>query len=294
MTLEECFKILLTENEGKLLMLKKAIVDHLPITIQYGGPTGEVKPGARVDIQPVALGEHFRTGNLVIWAYVTRGVSKTGLPDWKMFRVDRIANIKFNIGEPEFNLKSIPEYDESKTPDMMKSLRKVYAHSSEFLGNKETPEYIEKPKTVEVPKPIETPAEVTPTDIEKEPETIEPVDVPVITPPEAIEPAEEPKTNNVYDEVITNISDKVSGENGENILNRQDYETAVRDLFFVKQGEWKERQRVLGNNPRPGEGSRRSLNNAARNEIDTILKDNNIKISDDVLSEVYKRFLELI
>ena len=155
------FVTLLLEEDNKLDILRKSISDRLPITIQYGGPAGEVKPGLRIDILPVVLGEHAKSGNMVIWAYVFKGVSKKGLPNWKMFRVDRIVSANINPKLTSFKLSDIPGYQKGKSPSMMKSLSHVDIFSPYWIEDGERP--IEKviyptnvPKpTVPEPTPIQ-------------------------------------------------------------------------------------------------------------------------------------------
>jgi hypothetical protein len=291
MKLTECYNLLL-ESEDTMSTLKKAIVDHLPVTIQYSGPTDEVLSGPRFNILPVAMGEHFKSGNIVVWAYVTQGTSKKGLPDWKMFRVDRIQNINIDGNAQPFELENIPEYDPNKAPEMLKSLSNVYAHASE-IGNEENPEYIEEPTHAEPPtdnEPIEPEDDSMVEPVEPEQEPVEPEEEPV-------EPEEEPEEfddSSYYNDIMDDMAGKVNTTDEGNAISRQDYETAVADLFAVKQGIWKEKQRTLGNNPRPGQGSRNTLKNTARQDVDQFLADNGIKINDELLSEVHKRFLELI
>jgi hypothetical protein len=116
---------LLLEQDGKIMTLTRAISNKLPITIDYGGPIGEVLSGKRYDIQPIVMGKHITSGNLIIWAYVFKGVSKKGLPNWKMFRVDRIKTVNFKLGDKSFELGNIPGYIKDKAPNMMKSLQSV-------------------------------------------------------------------------------------------------------------------------------------------------------------------------
>ena len=62
------------------------------------------------------MGTHGKSGNLVIWAFVFKGVSKKGIPDWKMFRVDRIVSAKLNFDVDKFKLRSMPGYIRGKAP----------------------------------------------------------------------------------------------------------------------------------------------------------------------------------
>lgn len=142
--LTERYLNFLLEQDSKILTLRNAILNKTPITIDYGGPVDVVLPGKRIDIQPIVMGKHKTSGNLVIWAYVFKGVSKKGLPNWKMFRVDRIKSINYKMGISSFILTSIPGYIQGKAPDMMKSLQSVDVYSP----------YIEK-KTTQPQQKIE-------------------------------------------------------------------------------------------------------------------------------------------
>jgi hypothetical protein len=60
-----------------------------------------------------------------MWAFVFKGISKKGLPGWKMFRVDRIKSAKLNFDVSNFKLKDLPGYQKNKAPSAMKSLSSV-------------------------------------------------------------------------------------------------------------------------------------------------------------------------
>ena len=61
---------LLLEDGNKLEVIRKAILEKLPLTINYSGPPNEVRNGLRIDILPIVLGKNIKSGNPVIWAYV--------------------------------------------------------------------------------------------------------------------------------------------------------------------------------------------------------------------------------
>ena len=44
------------------------------MSIYYQGPPEEVRSGQRLDIEPIVMGKNSKSGNLVIWAYVFKGV----------------------------------------------------------------------------------------------------------------------------------------------------------------------------------------------------------------------------
>lgn len=74
-----------------------AIIHRKRISIMYvdrNNPNNDpILSGRRIDIEPVAMGLSL-AGNPVIRAYVLGGVSlKNNLPDWKLFRLDRIVRV---------------------------------------------------------------------------------------------------------------------------------------------------------------------------------------------------------
>lgn len=76
--------------------LSKAIDKKERVSIMYmdtNNPENRpIKTGRRIDIEPVALGLS-TAGNTVVRAYVFQGTSRRGIPNWKMFRLDRIARV---------------------------------------------------------------------------------------------------------------------------------------------------------------------------------------------------------
>lgn len=100
----------LTEVVDKI---KSAIQNKFTSTIYYKGETrGIVDDGYRL-IEPYALGTN-RLGNMVMRAWLIRGMSKLGkkdpsqVPGWRLYRVDRIfiynlALRKFDIPRKGYN-----------------------------------------------------------------------------------------------------------------------------------------------------------------------------------------------
>ena len=287
MIISEILKQLLFEQDSKLMTLRKAIGERIPVTIFYSGPPEEVKSGQRIDIEPIVLGKNRKSGNLVIWAYVFNGVSKKGLPGWKMFRVDRIQSIDYNLNAEKFKLGSLPGYQKGKAPNAMKSLSSVEIFSPYWFEDderfKKQPEVKPTPST-----PIQN---VPPEPVSSEPVSPEPVS-PEVIPNETPEISNNEFSNQVYN----NIKNKVKDVNGQKVLTTRDYEMALKDLYYKKEGEWKTYQRQLSGNERPGEGTRKRFTNTSKNEMDNLLAKNGIKVSDDnnMLSESRKRFLRLI
>ena len=159
--LYEIVNNLLLEQDSKLEIIGKAITERIPVSIYYRGPANEVREGQRIDIEPIVLGTHAKSGNLVIWAYVFKGISKKGLPDWKMFRVDRINSAKLNFNVTNFKLESLPGYERGKAPDAMKSLSTVQIYSPYWFKGEEpiTPPERPEVKPTEPVKPEVKPTE---------------------------------------------------------------------------------------------------------------------------------------
>ena len=287
------FEELLLEQDAKLLLLRNAISERKPITIDYRGPSDEVASGVRYDIEPVVLGTHAKSGNLVFWAYVFKGTSKKGLPGWKMFRVDRVNQIKTKPGLNPFKLTDLPDYQKGKAPNAMKSLSKVeifspywFEDDARFKKDQPTQPAPPKPKTPTqpTPQPQKPAPQAQPT---PKPEKVEPQDVP--TP--------EPQKNYGPD-VLNNLKGKIKDVDGQKVINKQDYEVAVKDLYNRKEGDWKNYQRQVAGNDRAGEGTRARFDKESRTELDTLLNKDNIKVQDENqpenLSETIKRIKTLI
>lgn len=286
------FEELLLEQDAKLLLLRNAISERTPITIDYRSEDDEVLNGVRYDIEPVVLGTHAKSGNLVFWAYVFKGTSKKGLPGWKMFRVDRVNQIKTKPGLNPFKLTDLPDYQKGKAPNAMKSLSKVeifspywFEDDARFKKDQPTQPAPPKPKTT-IPTPVQPPTQPQPKPT-PEPEKVEPQDVPTSEP-----------QKNYGPEVLNNLKSKVKDIDGQKVVNKQDYETAVKDLYNRKEGDWKNYQRQVAGNDRPGEGTRSRFDKESRTELDDLLTKDNIKVQDENqpenLSETIKRIKTLI
>lgn len=276
-------EILLEQEDSKIMILKKAITKRIPITINYVGPEGEVKSGQRVDIEPIVMGTNAKSGNLVIWAYVFKGVSKKGLPNWKMFRVDRIRSAEFNLSTPQFKLGSLPGYEKGKAPSAMKSLSSVVTFS---------PYWYEKEPVV----PQTAPPPPTEPTVEPEVPTTEPTAQPT-APPQPIAPptGQQPTpqgdiTGYIYDR----INSKIVDVNGQKSLQRIDYDTTLRDVYTKMEDEWKVYQRNLQGNVKPGEGTRYKFRKDSRAEVDNFLNQNNIKVTDIPINESHPRRLRML
>lgn len=267
--LSEIVGQLLLEQENTLEVLRKAITERLPISIYYSGPPNEVREGQRIDIEPIVLGKNAKSGNMVIWAYVFKGVSKTGLPAWKMFRVDRIKSAKYNnLGATNFKLEELPGYERGKAPDAMKSLSSVEIYSPYWFGD--DGEFKQEPQQ-QVPPP--------------QPAVREPLPQ-AIPQPKIVGVAPKDAVSKVYNELVPKIQDI----NGQKTISTKDYEEAINNLYHRKEDQFKVYQRQISGNQRPGQGTRSRFTKEAKLEMDNILSKNNIQISDnpEQLAEGYR------
>jgi len=281
------FKTLLLEQETKLEDLRNAISNRLPITINYTGPVDEVKSGTRYDIFPVVLGTNAKSGNMVIWAYVFKGVSKKGLPNWKMFRVDRIVSTSVNKNLKSFNLSQIPGYIKGKAPSMMKSLSNIQIFSPYWLEQGDKP--LERPIPNDNIQNNNITTGVTTNNnntISGDTELVQPNNIEkVITKPEL--------TNRNFSlDVFNNMQSKIKDENGKKIITKIDYDLAINDIYNKKSSLFKDYQRMISGNLKPGSGTRQKYRNEAQKELNDILKKNNIEI-ENMLSEIYFKFKHL-
>ena len=293
------FKLLLNEqSDTKTLLIRNAISERKPITIDYRGPSDEVVSGVRYDIEPVVLGTNSKSGNKVFWAYVFKGASKKGLPGWKMFRLDRVKEVRTKPGLNPFKLTDLPDYQKGKAPNAMKSLSQVDVFSPYWF--EDDPRFKKDQVTQPAPpQPKKIVAKPTP---QPKPEVTPP---PAPTPtPQVDKVIEKPKASEPKygQEVYNNLKNKIQDVNGQKVINKQDYETAVKDLYSKKEGDWKNYQRQVSGNERPGEGTRASFDKSSRNELDSLMSQDNVKIQDETqtnqapenLSETIKRFKILI
>jgi hypothetical protein len=252
---------LLLEQENKLEVLRKAITERLPISIYYSGPPNEVREGQRIDIEPIVLGNHVKSGNLVIWAFVFKGMSKKGLPGWKMFRVDRIKSARYNdIGATNFNLEDLPGYERGKAPNAMKSLRSVEVYSPYWFEG------------------------------EPEPEIAPPVAPPVAPPEPQVIQKPDISSKSALGRIYTDLNQQVKDINGQKFISKKDYDNAINNLYHSKEEEFKVYQRAISGNQRPGEGTRRRFTNTSKAEIDNLLSKDNVQITDnpEQLAEGYR------
>ena len=253
----EGLHLILLEQESTMSTLSKAIGERIPMSIYYDGPPEEVRRGQRIDIEPIVMGKNAKSGNLVIWAYVFKGISKKGLPGWKMFRVDRISSAKLNPSGNRFKLDELPGYVKGKAPGMMKSLSSVDIFSPYWFDDEER--YEPQPPPTEVPVEPEVPTAPQP-----KPET----------------PSDHPSTlaTKTYSELEPQIRD----EGGRRTVSKTDYETALKNLAGYQEDQWRIHQRAISGNERPGEGTRERFNDTSKFELDRVLAQNNVDVEDNL------------
>jgi len=256
-------KNLLLEQDTTMSVLRKAIGERIPMSIYYEGPPNEVRKGQRIDIEPIVLGKNAKSGNLVIWAFVFKGVSKKGLPGWKMFRVDRIKSAKLNQTAQRFKLGELPGYVKGKAPSMMKSLSSVDIFSPYWFDDEE--KYVAEPTPpTEVPlqPQAQAPAPIQPKQPESNPET----------------PNDSPNAlaNKVYNELIPQIRDV----EGRRTISKQDYDAALSNLAGYQKDQFNVHQRMIGGNQRPGEGTRKRFDDTSKFELDRVLAQDGVDVEE--------------
>jgi len=280
-------KHLLLEQNTTMDVIRKGIGERTPISIYYRGPEDEVREGQRNDIEPIVLGKHVKSGNLVIWAYVFKGVSKRGLPGWKMFRVDRIVSAKPDPNGKKFKLGELPGYVKGKAPSMMKSLSSVEIFSPYWFDDNE--QYVATPPPEEIPEPVAQ----QPEPVAQQPEPVVPAE-PISTPRDDQPPSG--LATKTYDELTPQIRDV----DGRRVISRRDYETGLSNLTGYQKDQFVIKQRAAGKNERPGEGTRKRFNNTSKFELDRLLAKDKVDVADDdgeMLAEghrIQKRIKRLI
>lgn len=106
-----------------------AIKKHYEVKVNYAADDDEQGSGMRL-IQPVAFGKS-KSGNLVVRAYQPFGDTKTKVPHWKLFRLDRFTEWK-PLKKRKFNEAPDDKYN----PNGDKSMSEVYV-LSDFYGRKQ-------------------------------------------------------------------------------------------------------------------------------------------------------------
>ena len=225
----------------------KPIVDAIKsrnmITFYYSGPQkpkkDSVKNGYRVRAEAVALGLSKR-GNLIVRAWVQPpSVSKKGFEKhgWRTFIVGRMSNVE--VTDDVFNGKR-PEYKEGSDNSMT-----VTYVTTDWTNKPEIQKTTAKPTAKPVDKPIEK-AKVEPV----KPET-PPVDVPKTEPTKTELPQPKPEEKPSEDPQDTD----------------QESLDKKKDLYNTKKSEWVNKQKEIGGNIKPGQGTRARFSKEVEKEL---------------------------
>ena len=256
-------QILLEAPNGSInKRLKDAIINRHPVSFYYNGPKGEVLSGRRVRAELVAMGLT-KKGNMVVRGWVQPpSVSKKGFNNtnqntpeygWRLFIITRMSGI--NIYEDEtFNQKR-PGYNENGD----KSLTSIEVKSN--WGTLPIPKK-------EVPKPT-----VTPTTEPQKTKTELPQPKPKQKPTTLPQP-EIKRDIEVYDD----LKNKINTVNNKKEITSDDVKLGIDTLYKKKLEDWTKSQLSIGNNTKPGEGTRRRLEKDSEIELFKLLKGDNVNV----------------
>ena len=248
MNFKEMFFTVIEEQNILKTSKTKPIVDAIKnrnkISFYYTGPQkpkrDSVKPGNRIDAEAVALGLS-KKGNLVVRAYVQppsvskKGFDKTG---WRTFMVSRMGNLK--VSDEQFNQKR-PDYKEGDD-----NLMSVTYVTSDWGKSPE----VKKQTTIEpsTTEPTSKPTEPTPT---VEPKTTEP----------EVKP-EEPKTTELPQPKQTEKPTSTPQD-----TTNQDDTDKQKELYKNKETDWVNKQKEVGGNIKPGQGTRERFKKEVEKEL---------------------------
>lgn len=286
-------KILLEMSIGsKRERITKAIKNRFLVSFYYNGPKGEVLPGRRIKAELVALGLT-KKGNLVARGWVQppsiskRGYEKHG---WRLFMLNRMSGIQIYEDET-FDVKR-PNLNDSGD----KSLSVVYVTSDWGTlptvpkKDDEKPEPATEPELPE-PKPSVEPDMEPEPDTEPEP-TIEP-ELPEPKPESKPPITPDPKidfTSEIYDE----LKKKVQDVDGKKTISPDDFNVLMDNLRKKEFNDWSNRKKEIGDNSKPGEGTRRRIEKETEIKLFNLMKKDNIVIGTIPLQESIKRIKALI
>ena len=219
-----------------------AIKDRKKISFYYSGPKkpkkDSVKSGQRIDAEPVALGLSKR-GNLIVRAFIQPpSVSKKGFENhgWRTFMVSRMGNM--TVSDDTFDQKR-PGYKEGDDNSM----------SVTYV----TSDWTKQPKTKEVEKP-EPKTEPTK---QVEPSVTIPIDKNEIPKPEV-----EPKSTE-----LPQPKSKVKPTEIPQDTDNKDYVNKQKELYKTKQTDWVSKQKEVGGNIKPGQGTRERFKKEVEKEL---------------------------
>jgi hypothetical protein len=286
-------KILLEMSIGsKRERITKAIKNRFLVSFYYNGPKGEVLPGRRIKAELVVLGLT-KKGNLVARGWVQPpSISKKGFEKhgWRLFMLNRMSGIQIYEDET-FDVKR-PDLNDSGD----KSLSVVYVTSDWGTlptvpkKDDEKPEPATEPELPE-PKPSVEPEIEPEPDTEPEP-TIEP-ELPEPKPESKPPITPDPKidfTSEIYDE----LKKKVQDIDGKKTISPDDFNILMDNLRKKEFNDWSNRKKEIGDNSRPGEGTRRRIEKETEVKLFNLMKKDNIVIGTIPLQESIKRIKALI
>lgn len=286
-------KILLEMSIGtKRERITNAIKNRFLVSFYYNGPKGEVLPGRRIKAELVALGLT-KKGNLVARGWVQppsiskRGYEKHG---WRLFMLNRMSGIQIYEDET-FDVKR-PDLNDSGD----KSLSVVYVTSDWGTLPTVPKKDDEKPESATEPELPEPKPSVKP-DIEP---SVEP-DTEPSTEPELPKPKPESKppitpdpkidfTSEIYDE----LKKKVQDVDGKKTISPDDFNVLMNNLRKKEFNDWSNRKKEIGDNSKPGEGTRRRIEKETEIKLFNLMKKDNIVIGTIPLQESIKRIKALI
>lgn len=231
------FEILEEQNilgTTKTKPIVDAIKNRNKISFYYSGPKvpkkDSVKSGYRVKAEAVAMGLS-KKGNLIVRAYVQPpSTTKTGFGKggWRTFIVGRMSNV--NITDEKFDSKR-PNYKEGDD----NSMTVTYVTTDWTNKSAIKKPRIVKPKSTPEPKVQVSKPEIKPT--EPKPEELP-------QPKPEIKPEPVPQ-----DSVDQNITDK------------------QKELYNKKTSEWVAKQKEMGGNVKPGQGTRERFKKEVEKEL---------------------------
>lgn len=244
MSLNKTILTVLEEQNVLKTTKTKPIVDAIKnrkkVSFYYSGPRkpkkDSVVPGKRVDAEAVALGLS-KKGNLIMRAFIQppsvskKGFSKTG---WRTFMLSRMNDVQ--ISDETFDSKR-PQYKEGDDNSMSVTyVTSDWTKQPEVKKEKKPTEPTSQPVSTE---PTTTPEKPTTTVTKPD---VKPEELPQPKPEE--KPSEQPQDN-----------------------KNQDYEIKQKELYKSKESDWKNKQKEVGGNIKPGQGTRERFKKEVEKEL---------------------------
>lgn len=256
MVINNIFHILLEDQKSLNSTGTKPIVDAVknrnPITFYYTGPArgkDSVKSGPRYRVEGVALGLS-KKGNLVLRGWVRppsttkSGFSKSG---WRTFILSRMSNV--TVLDKEMFDQKRPGYKEGNDSSMT-----VTYVTSDWTKQPKTKK-VQKPEPVKAepqkPEPTVAPQEKPKPEVQPtEPKQVEPQkqELPQPKPEKKPEPVEEPPVEPTQ-------------------TSNPKYDDEQKRLYNIKKQEWINKQKEIGGNIKPGQGTRARFSKEVEKEL---------------------------